>query len=286
MKLLVVPVLAVFGLAVVGCGARKQVAPGENPEGTTLTTSEAELVDDDQEAADTDGDAEAGLDEPLSGAAPSDPGNPAPETDVLVKVKTNPGLFFRPAGCLTTTLNGNVATHVFNNCTGPYGMLTFNGTVTTTYDVEPGKLTITTSANGFTINGATITGTRVVVYTRSGTVITKVRTGTWSGTTAKGKPISHTANFTTTYDTSTRCLTRDGTAETTIGGRSLERTIDGFKRCGIGRLGCPESGTITLTRTKGGDSLTLKIEFMGGRDVEITRPDGDVVDRKLLCVVN
>ncbi len=145
---------------------------------------------------------------------------------------------------------------------------------------------ITHEANGFTANGATITGSRVVVYTRAGTVITKARTGNWSGTTAKSKPITHQANFVTTYDVATKCITRDGSAQTTIGGRSYERSIDGFKRCGIGRGGCPVSGTITLSRTKSDDTLSLSIEFLGGQSYNVTRPNGREVTRTLVCNPN
>ena len=106
-----------------------------------------------------------------------------------------------------------------------------------------------------------------------------------SGTTAKGKDITHQANFKTTYDTAAKCLTRDGSAETTIGGRSYERVIDGYKRCGIGDLGCPESGTITLSRTKT-ETLTLTITFEGGTAYTVTRPNGKKIERNLICKAN
>ena len=70
------------------------------------------------------------VEEPLSGADPSDPGTPADGADddeLLGKIKTNPGKWFKPAGCITTTLAANVATHLFNGCSGPYGLANFNG---------------------------------------------------------------------------------------------------------------------------------------------------------------
>lgn len=278
--------MAVLGLVTVGCSVKSTDDP--EPLGS-LGSSESQLVADDTEAAETDDDLDVGIDEPLSGATPTDPGTPADEAtdaDLMAKVKTNPGLFFQPAGCITTTIAGNVATHVFTNCTGPYGMATFNGTVTSTYVREAGKLTVTHEANGFSINGATISGKRVVVYTRSGTTITKNRTGAWTGTTAKGNAISHEASFVTTYDVAAKCITRDGSAKTSVGGRSLERSIDGYERCGIGRLGCPNGGKIVLTRTKDGESLSLTIEFLGGRAYRVTRPNGTQVDRQLVCRAN
>jgi hypothetical protein len=152
--------------------------------------------------------------------------------------------------------------------------------------LERGKLTITHEADGFVANGATITGQRVVAYTRSGSRVTKTRIGRWSGTTAKGRPIEHEASFVTTYDAAKRCITRDGTARTTIGDRSFERTVDGYERCGIGRGGCPEGGSVTLTRTKAGEPLSLSIAFLGGARYQVTRPNGQQATRLLLCRPN
>jgi hypothetical protein len=276
--------LALLAVATAACTTTVD-GSGSNDTGS-LGTNEAQLVEDDSEASSTDDDIESGVDEPLSGATAADPGTPADgatDEEFLEKARTNPGLFFKPAGCIVSTRVGNVITHVFTNCTGPYGLVSFNGTVTSTYVREPSKLTITHVAEGFKINGATVSGSRTIVYSLSGTVISKTRTGDWSGTTAKGNPISHEASFVTTYDVATRCITRDGSAETTIGGRSYSRSIDGFKRCGIGRLGCPESGVITLSRTKDGTTLTLKIEFLGGTQYKVTRPSGREVIRTLLC---
>jgi hypothetical protein len=275
--------VTLFGLVTVGCKKDDEEDNG------TVDSSEQALISDDQEAAETDDNLEAGVDEPLSGATVADPGNPADgasDDEVAEKLRANPGLFFKPAGCLVSTRDGNKITHVFTGCTGPYGMKEFNGTITTTWQREPGKLTITNEADGFKINGATISGSRVVVYTRENAVITKTRTGNWSGTTAKGRAISHTANFVTAYDASTKCLTRDGNAQTEIGGRASARTIDGYKRCGIGLGGCPESGTLELSRTKKGDTTSVKIEFLGGPKYRVTGPKGGQITLPLVCNAN
>jgi hypothetical protein len=270
-----VSTMAVLGLVAVGCAAK------------TDSSSDGTLVADDSEAQDEDDTMESGVEEPLSGADPADPGTPADGADdaeLLGKVKTNPGKWFKPAGCITTTIAGNVATHVFNGCSGPYGLANFTGTVTSTYVRGNGSLTITHEATGFKANGAAVTGKRVVVYTRNGTVITKHRTGDWSGTTKSGKTFDHTADFTATWDSSTKCITRDGSAQTTVVNREFSHSISGFKRCGIGNLGCPESGTIVLERTKAsGVSASVTIEFLGGRDYTVTGPRGGKVTRALIC---
>ncbi len=278
-KIALVSSVALLGIVAVGCAAKQADAE-------PLGTSESLLVDDSTEADETDDTMESGVEEPLSGADPTDPGTPADGADLatlLGKIKTNAGKWFQPAGCVTTELTGNVAKHLFKGCKGPYGMVNFDGTITTTYTREGGTLTVTHEASGFKANGAQIEGKRVVVYTRSGSVITKHRTGSWSGTTKKGKAFAHEADFTVTWDASAKCITRDGTAQTTIAAREVSHTIAGYKRCGIGNLGCPESGTITLERSKGVKSQSVTLEFEGGRDVIITGPNGRSVTRQLVC---
>jgi hypothetical protein len=281
-----VSTMVVFGLVAAGCASK---ADGAGDDEGTLGTLESQLVEDNNEVDDEEETMDAGVDEPLSGADLSDPGSPADSTDdadLAMKIRTNPGKFFQPAGCLTTVLTGNVAKHTFVNCTGPAGLVNFNGTITSTYVRAIGSLTITHEATGFTVNGASISGKRVVVYTRSGTVITKHRTGAWSGTTKKGKTFSHDADFTATWNSATKCVTRDGSAQTKVADREFSRTITGFKRCGIGSFGCPQSGTIVLQRTKGESTASLTIEFTGGRGVTITSSGGRSVTRQLLCRVN
>lgn len=275
--------VAFFGVVAVGCSAK---AKDDTTSDGTLGTSESQLVADDSEADDTDQDAESGVDEPLSGASVADPGTPADgatDDEVVAKVKANIGAFFKPAGCIVSSFVGNKATHVFKGCSGPYGLAAFDGTVTSTYSVADGKLTITHTFDGFKANGAQISGTRVITYAKENGKIVRTRTGNWSGTTAKGRAITHQASFVATWDPATRCIERDGSAQTTIGAKSFERTLSDFKRCGIGRLGCPDSGKLVLTRTKDAESLSLTIEFLGGTSYRVTRPNGTSVERHLVC---
>lgn len=286
MKLTTLAALSSLFLAATatGCTVRADQADDDGDLGST----ESALVADDTESAETDEDLEKGLDEPLSGASEADPGTPAEgatDAELMEKIRTNPGRFFQPAGCITTTIAANVATHVFNGCTGPHGMVGFNGTVTSTYTRADGKLTITHQATGFKINGAEVSGSRVVTYAKSGTTVTRTRTGSWSGTTAKGKPITHDASFTSTWDAAAKCVTRSGSAKTSVGDRSLERVLTDYKRCGIGRLGCPESGKLVITGTKGSASASVTLEFKGGRSYVITTSGGKTFSRSnLVCI--
>lgn len=284
-NLALVSTVTVLGLVAVGCVAKTDDG---NANDGPLGTDEAQLVEDNAEAQDQDDDLESGLEEPLSGAEPTDPGAPpeaADDATLEANVKANVGKWFKPAGCIATTFAGNIATHVFKGCSGPYGFANFDGTVTTTYVRGNGSLTITFEATGFKANGAAVSGKRVVVYTKNGTVVTKHRTGEWTGTTKKGKAFAHTADFTVTWDRTAKCITRDGSAQTTIAAREFSHSITGYKRCGIGALGCPESGTIVLERTKAsGASASITIQFLGGREYTVTGPRGNKVTRQLACV--
>jgi hypothetical protein len=267
-------------------------------DGANLGTDEAQLVADDSESADTDDNMENGVDAPLSGAEPSDPGTPADgasDEELLEKVRANAGKHFI-GNCLESTRDANKIHHVFKACRAPWSLNTFEGTVDSTYVREGNKLTIPHVFNGFLANGASLSGTRVVTYTREpstsptgGHIITKTRTGNFTGSTKKGKDISHTANFTASYDSGAKCITREGSAQTTIANRSFERVLTDYKRCGIGALGCPDAGgklTLSKTNSEKGKSVSLTIEFLGDTKMRVTLPSGKQVDRTLVCNEN
>ncbi|MFO0662410.1 MAG: hypothetical protein U0174_00575 [Polyangiaceae bacterium] len=258
-----------------GCGATVD-------DDSNLSTSEEALLADDQEASDAEEDVEVGLDQPLSGADPTAPSEAPTAADFIVNIRKNPGRFFTPAGCLTSTFDeaNKTVTHVFNDCTGPHGLKTYNGTVVTTWRTEDRKLIVRNSSTDFHINGKTISGYRELTFSRQGSVITRTRVGDWSGTTGKGAALEHDANFTVTYDLSTKCLTRNGTATTKKGNKTHTRTVVDYEVCGVEFRGCPKAGKVSL---KNGEN-ELDINYQGGSDVEISRPKKGRVFRKLVCV--
>ncbi len=244
-----------------------------------LDSDSSALIDDNSEASEQEEDVESGLEDPLSGASEGGEVNvTADATAAATAGRTNPGIFFKPAGCIVSTLAGNVVTHVFTNCTGPYGLTSFNGTVTSTWSKIANGVSVKHETTGFKINGSTINHTVTIDYTKVGTVYTKTRHGSSTGTTAAGKAITHKADYVTTYDAGTKCIKRDGSSNTTIGGRDFSRSITGYERCGIGMLGCPKSGTFTLTRAK----LSLKIDFPGGATMNVT-VNGKTYKIGLIC---
>lgn len=245
-----------------------------------LDAASAAMITDGQDIDDLEESAELAVEEPLSGAAEG--GEVAVTLDAAgaaAASKTNLGVFFKPAGCIVSTLAGNVVTHVFSDCTGPYGYVHLTGTVTSTWSKIASGVSVKHEATGFRVNGAVIDHAVTIDYTRAAGVYTKTRHGVSSGTTAAGRAITHSADYVTTYDANTKCLTRDGAGQTTIGGRALSRSITGYQRCGIGAGGCPKSGTVVLKR----DARTLELAFPGGAFVDIKIDGGAAIRRPLLC---
>ncbi len=252
---------------------------GDTTDTEGLSAEASALVADNDESDDVEAELEAGIEDPLNGATAGGDVEPsATADDAAERSRTNAGAFFQPAGCIKSTRAANVVTHVFTDCTGPSGLRSFNGTVVATWSRTGAGLEVAYKAAGFQINGATIDHTVTIGFSRAGGVATRTRKGSSTGTTAAGRPITHAADYVTTYDAATRCLRRDGSGQTTIGGASFSRAIAGYERCGIGVGGCPKSGSLTLSRPK----VDVKLAFPGGPRVDIT-VNGRTVRRALLC---
>lgn len=257
----------------IGCNRRS----GADTDG--LDSASAALIDDDTEASDVDEDLEIGIEESLSGAAEGGEIDVEATADAIAeKGRTNPGVFFEPAGCIVSTRAANVVTHVFTDCTGPYGLVHFTGTVTSTWTKVEGGAQVVHVAKGFAIDRATVDHRATVTFTKASGVYTKTRKASFSGKTAAGRPISRSADWVTVYDAKTRCIARDGGAQTTIGERTWSSSIDGYERCGIGLAGCPKDGTITLT----GPRATVVLDFPGGPAVDVS-VNGKTWRRPLVC---
>jgi hypothetical protein len=288
-RLRVLSSVLVLGL-VAGCASKSR---GSSSDGTSLGTSADALSTDNSESQEGEDSAEDGVENGLSGATPDNPGTPADGTSVDTvdaSIKTNPGLYFKPAGCIVSTrVSAGVWNHVFTNCTGPLGRITYNGTVKSTWTVSANQLEVKHESTNFSAKGPRVTvtfsGSRDVTYTKSGTVYTKHRVGAWTGTITKNsdgksEPWSHDADFTSTWDTSSKCYTRDGSAENSIGGREFGRKVTGFKVCG-GIFGCPQSGELELDRKDG--TVKILVDFEGGTKVKITGPAGNAVEETMIC---
>src|SRR3954469_23496811 len=64
---------------------------------------------------------------------------------------------FMPQGCATAQLAASVVTYTFNKCTGPYGLLKLDGTVTAAFtSAAGGKVQVALSASAFKISTVTV----------------------------------------------------------------------------------------------------------------------------------
>jgi hypothetical protein len=276
----------------------------ETSSGESFGTSEDLLVADSEEDDETeqaDDAAEDATDGTASDADADqgpDPAEASGNLDAhLTKVRDNPGKNFTPAGCITTTVElgggARVATHVFNGCTGPGGKNKFTGTLKATWtSPAAGKLQVVREAKGFKIERIddgvvrTVDRTVTVTFSKTGSTFTKTRKVQMTGSSSTGKSVSRVAEWNVSYDAGTKCVTRDGSGTVTHEGREFTRSVTGYKRCGVGTLGCPQSGTLTISRKKGqGEAekdISLTVEFTGGRGYTVTRPNGVKKSRQML----
>jgi hypothetical protein len=285
--------LSALSLFAIACSAKTTTSPTDP---STLGTNEDALTTDNSDSQEAEDGTEDGIENGLSGATPTDTGNAVDGVDLATidaKMKVNPGLYFMPAGCIVSTrIAAGQWSHVFTNCTGPLGRVTYNGTVTSTWTVSAGSFQVVHAATSFTEAGPNVTvtfgGSRTVTYTRAGSVLSKHRVGSWTGTLSKNanpsktEPWSHNADFTSTWDESSKCYTRDGSADNAIGGREFGRKVTGYKVCG-GLFACPSSGELEVDRKDG--SVTITIDFLGGQNVEVTGPKGNSIKVKIACIV-
>lgn len=266
--------IATVGLGLVACGAHRS-----GPDTDGLDSESAALLSDSAEVDETEESLELGVEDTLSGASPASEVDVVADGDALAdKARTNAGLYFKPAGCIVSTRALNVVTHVFTNCTGPHGLVSYNGTVTSTWTKIANGAQVVHATTGFKINGATVDHGVTIQYTKASGIYTKTRKGSSTGTTAKGHAIKHSANYVTKFDANTRCITRDGSSNTSVGLREWSRSIAGFERCGVGLNGCPNSGTITIDTPR----RDVTLSFPGGAEVDIT-VDGKKFRRALFC---
>jgi hypothetical protein len=207
-------------------------------------------------------------------------------------VKSNPGKFFQPAGCVVSTrLERGKWSHVLSGCTGPRGRFTFNGTVNSTWTLEKGgALDVVHDASDLIVGGkkatALISGARTVAYSRLDATLLKKRAGNWTGLVAKSSdlskllPFAHQADFTTTWNSGSKLYTRNGSAQSMIGDRTFKRIVTGYEAVG-GPRACPNVGQVVLELADGTREIT--IDFLGKQDILVTGPRGNAVPRKISC---
>jgi hypothetical protein len=185
---------------------------------------------------------------------------------------------FTPAGCFTSTANGTSLTHTFNNCVSLVGLLAISGTVQSSWSQTDSSSTVHHEARGFKINGTTVDHDVHVTYTKSTSGFTLVRKAMLRGTTASLRSLEHSAEYTTTWDSTTKCSLRNGTSNSVLDGTGFRRDILNYERCSDRPLACPKSGTWTLQSP----TVQVGIRFPGGPIMNLSI-NGQTQQKPLLC---
>jgi hypothetical protein len=179
----------------------------------------------------------------------------APTADqIAAKIVANVGLRFG-AGCAQVTQSGTTVTIVYNDCTGPRGLVHVTGTLTLLVSVSAtGAISVHATSDDMQVNRATLVIDADATYAVSGTSHTLTVSTNGSGTGPRGTAIEHQGNYTITWDTTSQCGSIDGMWSTELGDltRSNDVNVD---RCAGG---CP-TGMVTHTFLRG-QSITITFD--------------------------
>jgi hypothetical protein len=171
---------------------------------------------------------------------------------------------FTPAGCATVTTNKNVNTYTFAKCTGPYGLLKLDGTVTATFTpMLGGKVKVELAANAFKISTVSVNLAATAVLTPGVTQQSADVTTSSSATNARGESAAHSGSYTAGWDAT--CVSLNGTFTTTVGAVAWSTVIANFRQC---TDKCPDSGgTVTVSTQRGG---SITVHYTNGGTAEVT----------------
>ncbi len=175
---------------------------------------------------------------------------------------------FTPAGCATQTTKLNVVTYTFDKCTGPYGLLRLDGTLTVQFTPSStSTVQIQLAATGLKISTVSVdlmaSAEIIVGVTQNSASVTSSS----SATNARGDSATHSGSYTAGWDGT--CLTLDGTFSTTIGTVSWATEIANFRQCsGM----CPDAGgSVVVTGDQGG---SVTVHYTDGGSAEVTGSAG------------
>jgi len=180
----------------------------------------------------------------------------APTADmVATKIADNITTRHLPAGCATVTQSGANLHVVYNDCTGPRGLIHVTGEIDIAVTIAlNSEITIHGTGTGLQVNRAILTVDATGVYSTVGTTRQLVVATSGSGTGPRGLPVERQGDYTITWDTASQCHTIDGHWSTTLTVGTRSNDVE-LARCAGG---CP-TGSITHTFLRG-ESLTLTFD--------------------------
>ena len=202
--------------------------------------------------------------------------NPISSNDAATAASSLAAAQWWPAGCATRAKDSSnpIVTVTLNNCSGPFGLLKWSGTLTVTFAKNTdGTLNVKASSTNMTANGSPASFSLDRNITINGTSTTREVKGSanWTRTNAAGTLITHSNSWTAMVDSGTKCRTLNGTAATTIGTQIVASTAKDYKICRTSGVdGCP-SGTLSHISASGD---VVSVTFDGTSNAIVTGPRG------------
>jgi hypothetical protein len=164
-----------------------------------------------------------------------------------------------PNACAQVTANGSDIQVVYNDCSGPRGLVHVTGTLDLAISLTAGGgVAIHATGSDLQVNNAVLDVDADAVYTISGTERSLAVTSHGSGVGPRGNDIDHQGNYTLTWDPTTGCGSIDGHWQTDFSNAtaSAERSNDlAISKC---VAACP-TGTLTH-HFLGGQSITVTFD--------------------------
>lgn len=134
-----------------------------------------------------------------------------------------------PNACAQVTANGSDLTVVYNDCSGPRGLIHVTGTLDLTISVSlTGAISVHATGTNVEVNNATLDIDADAVYTVTGSQRSLAVTSHGSGVGPRGNEIDHQGNYTLTWDPSSTCRSIAGHWQTDFSNAttSAERSND------------------------------------------------------------
>ena len=196
--------------------------------------------------------------------------------EIAVRIAANVSLRWNPSGCATVTRHDAAVSIVFNDCTGPRGLVHVTGTLDLAISVSTaGAITVHGTSSDLKVNAAHLVIDATATYSVTGTGHTLAVETSGSGTGPRGNTVEHEGSYTITWDPSTLCRSIEGHWQTDLGARERSNDVD-LERCGGG---CP-TGTITHHFLAG---ASLTVTFDGTATAHWTASAGATGTTQLSC---
>lgn len=178
---------------------------------------------------------------------------------VAAKIAANVSARWNPSGCATVSQNGANLTIMYNDCTGPRGLVHVTGELDLAVSVAlDGTISVHATSTNLEVNRASLSISADATYASSGTSHTLTVQSSGDGTGPRGNDITHDGQYTVTWDTGSQCGGINGhwSTELSSATTSVTRSNDVDLMACAG--GCP-SGMVTH-HFLGGQTLTVTFD--------------------------